>query len=100
MAIKFLPSKDWSAIGIHIEPEHLAELDHSRDKAETMQVDDKKQTALFSSPTPAAETTFQKEFKGYDTKSDAPTCSDCGGMMTRSGTCYKCMNCGSTSGCS
>jgi ribonucleoside-diphosphate reductase alpha chain len=31
---------------------------------------------------------------------DAPACSECGGMMTRNGSCYKCENCGSTSGCS
>ena len=32
--------------------------------------------------------------------SDAPMCSECGGMMTRNGSCYKCENCGGTSGCS
>jgi ribonucleoside-diphosphate reductase alpha chain len=31
---------------------------------------------------------------------DAPVCSECGGLMTRNGSCYKCENCGSTSGCS
>jgi ribonucleoside-diphosphate reductase alpha chain len=31
---------------------------------------------------------------------DAPSCQDCGSIMVRNGTCYKCMNCGSTSGCS
>jgi ribonucleoside-diphosphate reductase alpha chain len=31
---------------------------------------------------------------------DAPICSECGGLMTRNGSCYKCENCGSTSGCS
>ncbi len=31
---------------------------------------------------------------------DAPTCSDCGSIMTRNGSCYKCENCGATSGCS
>jgi ribonucleoside-diphosphate reductase alpha chain len=34
------------------------------------------------------------------TVADAPACSECGGMMTRNGSCYKCENCGSTSGCS
>jgi ribonucleoside-diphosphate reductase alpha chain len=32
--------------------------------------------------------------------SDAPVCADCGSIMTRNGSCYKCENCGSTSGCS
>jgi len=30
---------------------------------------------------------------------DAPPCSLCGAIMVRSGSCYKCANCGSTSGC-
>ena len=33
-------------------------------------------------------------------KDDAPTCSDCGSIMVRNGACYKCLNCGITSGCS
>jgi ribonucleoside-diphosphate reductase alpha chain len=32
--------------------------------------------------------------------SDAPLCSECGSIMTRNGSCYKCENCGGTSGCS
>jgi ribonucleoside-diphosphate reductase alpha chain len=31
---------------------------------------------------------------------DAPSCSFCGAIMTRNGSCYRCMSCGSTSGCS
>ncbi|HUJ80126.1 MAG TPA: vitamin B12-dependent ribonucleotide reductase [Nitrospiria bacterium] len=31
---------------------------------------------------------------------DAPPCDTCGGLMVRNGTCYKCLNCGGTSGCS
>jgi ribonucleoside-diphosphate reductase alpha chain len=33
-------------------------------------------------------------------QSDAPGCPDCGTIMIRNGACYKCPNCGSTSGCS
>ncbi|MBU1131073.1 vitamin B12-dependent ribonucleotide reductase [Patescibacteria group bacterium] len=36
----------------------------------------------------------------FDMQSDAPICDTCGSMMIRSGSCYKCLNCGSTSGCS
>jgi ribonucleoside-diphosphate reductase alpha chain len=32
--------------------------------------------------------------------SDAPLCAECGSIMTRNGSCYKCGNCGGTSGCS
>jgi ribonucleoside-diphosphate reductase alpha chain len=31
---------------------------------------------------------------------DAPTCQFCGSLMVRNGSCYRCMECGSTSGCS
>src|SRR4029079_12020340 len=30
---------------------------------------------------------------------DAPSCATCGAIMTRSGSCYRCMSCGNTSGC-
>ncbi|MGD9819491.1 MAG: vitamin B12-dependent ribonucleotide reductase [Desulfomonilaceae bacterium] len=36
----------------------------------------------------------------FKPQSDAPACFECGSIMTRSGSCYKCMNCGATSGCS
>ncbi len=36
----------------------------------------------------------------FNNDADAPGCADCGAIMVRNGTCYKCMNCGSTSGCS
>ena len=31
---------------------------------------------------------------------DSPSCATCGAIMTRSGSCYRCNECGSTSGCS
>ena len=31
---------------------------------------------------------------------DAPSCQDCGSIMVRNGSCYRCLDCGSTSGCS
>jgi ribonucleoside-diphosphate reductase alpha chain len=31
---------------------------------------------------------------------DAPSCGTCGAIMVRNGSCYRCMECGSTSGCS
>lgn len=33
-------------------------------------------------------------------QSDAPACTNCGHIMVRSGTCYKCLNCGTQGGCS
>ena len=37
---------------------------------------------------------------GFLSQSDAPACRDCGAIMVRSGSCYKCLNCGADSGCS
>ena len=36
----------------------------------------------------------------FSAQADAPSCADCGSIMVRNGSCYKCLNCGSTSGCS
>jgi ribonucleoside-diphosphate reductase alpha chain len=37
---------------------------------------------------------------GFYPQSDAPACHDCGAIMVRDGSCYKCLNCGATTGCS
>jgi len=36
----------------------------------------------------------------FSPQADAPSCPDCGELMVRNGSCYKCLNCGATSGCS
>ncbi len=36
----------------------------------------------------------------FSPQADAPSCPDCGALMVRNGSCYKCFNCGATSGCS
>jgi ribonucleoside-diphosphate reductase alpha chain len=36
----------------------------------------------------------------FSPQADAPSCPDCGAIMVRNGACYKCWNCGATSGCS
>jgi ribonucleoside-diphosphate reductase alpha chain len=38
-------------------------------------------------------------FAAIQNQEDAPPCSTCGSIMVRSGACYKCANCGTTSGC-
>jgi ribonucleoside-diphosphate reductase alpha chain len=42
----------------------------------------------------------QSRKQGFINQADAPSCHSCGSIMIRSGTCYKCFNCGETSGCS
>jgi len=63
--------------------------------------------ALTSAPAVAAPASGRKanpleqhERRTFVAQADAPACSDCGSLMVRNGSCYKCVNCGSTSGCS
>lgn len=60
-----------------------------------------------SAPAPKAEVTsaeFANKKPVLDisggAQSDAPACGNCGHIMIRSGTCYKCLNCGTQGGCS
>jgi ribonucleoside-diphosphate reductase alpha chain len=36
----------------------------------------------------------------FTRETDAPPCPTCGSITVRNGACYKCVNCGSTTGCS
>ncbi len=36
----------------------------------------------------------------HEMMTDAPTCPECGALMTRNASCYRCYNCGTTNGCS
>ncbi|HXE64962.1 MAG TPA: vitamin B12-dependent ribonucleotide reductase [Bryobacteraceae bacterium] len=64
--------------------------------------------AEYATPNEAGETTTlrvtepspQEKLPFPAVATDAPMCAECGGMMTRNGSCYKCENCGGTSGCS
>jgi ribonucleoside-diphosphate reductase alpha chain len=38
--------------------------------------------------------------QGSNMQADAPACDVCGSITVRSGTCYKCLNCGNSMGCS
>jgi ribonucleoside-diphosphate reductase alpha chain len=53
---------------------------------------------LAAAPKPAAPAP-SSPYAAMQNQEDAPPCSMCGSIMVRSGSCYKCANCGSTSGC-
>ncbi|MBT4857412.1 vitamin B12-dependent ribonucleotide reductase [Candidatus Uhrbacteria bacterium] len=102
MALKFLPSDAQEQVGLNnLEKEEVA-------KVEVNAVD---QTNLFEKTvqTAVAEVVEQvtpdvgaagAHTMTFDNSADAPACDTCGSMMVRNGACYKCLNCGSTSGCS
>jgi ribonucleoside-diphosphate reductase alpha chain len=52
--------------------------------------------AASQAPKPSQQTS---KFAAIQNQEDAPPCSTCGSIMVRSGACYKCSNCGTTSGC-
>lgn len=56
-----------------------------------------------ASTTPAPQAIISAEHETLDEdhyRTDAPICGECGSLMTINGSCYKCTNCGGTSGCS
>src|SRR5262245_19002871 len=73
------------------------------DEARTLgvQVDQPALTPLTVHTPPVAVPTPAKKGALVDIEDrDAPVCFECGSLMVRNGACYKCLNCGSTSGCS
>jgi ribonucleoside-diphosphate reductase alpha chain len=55
--------------------------------------------AAGASPTAVITSRTTSSFAAIQNQEDAPPCSTCGSIMVRSGSCYKCANCGTTSGC-
>jgi ribonucleoside-diphosphate reductase alpha chain len=93
LASRFLPESEREALGL--QPRAAGQISSAVESilhevptvpAETTEVT---QPDLAISPT----TTFVNQ-------GDAPSCMDCGSLMVRNGACYKCHNCGATSGCS
>ncbi|PYS55763.1 MAG: vitamin B12-dependent ribonucleotide reductase [Acidobacteria bacterium] len=84
LASKFLPAEEAKALGVQIDEPPLTSL------------------TIHTTPVTVAATTKPAR-KGalVDIQDrDAPVCFECGSLMVRNGACYKCLNCGSTSGCS
>ena len=77
------------------EPEPNAESGPDRPAAPDPPVVATDRTAPRQTPSPAAHTQ-----PTWQAQADAPSCADCGSIMIRNGSCYKCLDCGSTSGCS
>ncbi len=55
--------------------------------------------AVRSAGASAPAKTLASKFSSMQNQEDAPPCTTCGSIMVRSGACYKCANCGTTSGC-
>ena len=88
MASHFLPVEDQDEVGIIRREDAPAPAPATR--AET-------EFKVIAAPKPIGATTTQKI---AFVNTDAPACADCGSITVRSGSCYKCLNCGATTGCS
>ncbi|MDH5201546.1 MAG: vitamin B12-dependent ribonucleotide reductase, partial [Candidatus Bathyarchaeota archaeon] len=83
MASQFLDEEEKAELGI-LSPEVRARLTAGDGQG--------------NGPTPSAPSPMHAS--AGNGHSDAPACANCGWIMVRNGTCYRCENCGSTSGCS
>jgi ribonucleoside-diphosphate reductase alpha chain len=78
----------------------------ARSNTPTPAAEDRKLTVMSSTPEVANSNNAQAASSATDVKklmgtsADAPSCSSCGNITLRNGTCYMCPNCGSTTGCS
>ena len=43
---------------------------------------------------------WKKSTTSSEQQADSPPCPECGSVTVRNGACYKCHNCGATTGCS
>jgi ribonucleoside-diphosphate reductase alpha chain len=97
MASHFLPEADQDEVGV-IRREDAPR----RDEPPAAVADPPKQESEFK----VIATPAPKGINGIATQkiafvnTDAPACPDCGSITVRSGSCYKCLNCGATTGCS
>jgi ribonucleoside-diphosphate reductase alpha chain len=82
LASKFLSQESQAAMGVQ-----------TVDNGARVDTAPKPPPVASGAPVSAQSQTFRGQ-------ADAPSCHYCGSIMTRNGACYRCANCGSTSGCS
>jgi ribonucleoside-diphosphate reductase alpha chain len=104
MATKFLSPEAQYRAGVNLREEiaeEPAEEPVARDSGSGTRGPGSSSTVVsgFSRTEVKAEATRKSEFGALRNQEDAPPCSTCGSIMIRSGSCYKCGNCGTTSGC-
>ncbi len=94
MALKFLPADKAQEFRVSEAPGAKPSAGH-RGSAGAVATD----SAQHKTPGIAANA-YQEQPVTFVAQADSPACHECGSLMVRNGSCYKCVNCGSTSGCS
>ena len=101
MATKFLSPEAQYRAGVNMREEPDETEEAKTDAVSGFSRTDTGRTET-SRPEPTLTTEAKpraSEFAAMRNQEDAPPCSTCGSIMIRSGSCYKCANCGTTSGC-
>ncbi len=92
MASHFLPVEDQDEVGIIRRDDPAPAPAAEPAKAEP-------EFKIIAAPAPSKTANGIQKLTFVNT-GDAPACPDCGAITIRSGSCYKCLNCGATTGCS
>jgi ribonucleoside-diphosphate reductase alpha chain len=90
LALKFLPAED----GGQTQP-YLPGVEPASSRRAAQKLIDARAEGK-----PAAESVRASGNGTVERQTDAPPCPTCGSITVRNGACYKCLNCGSTTGCS
>jgi ribonucleoside-diphosphate reductase alpha chain len=93
MATKFLTPEAQFRAGVNMREEPAEEAPAPKVTVTTPS------PAAVAPPVEAKPAAKPSSFAAMQNQTDAPPCSTCGSIMIRSGSCYKCSNCGTTSGC-
>ncbi len=99
MALKFLSANEQKQVGLNIVEQPAVSQDEpvlQVSEPDVVDGEKKEQAELFEKQANTNEALTMT----FDNLSDAPACDTCGSVMVRNGACYKCLNCGGTSGCS
>ena len=89
LATKFLSSEAQYYAGVNLPPPSAT---NGHDTEQQLKLRDAAEQDTSGGPAGAVPFAIQND-------QDAPPCATCGSIMIRSGACYKCVNCGATSGC-
>jgi len=101
LALKFMPEGERGNAGIPDAVEKQAALNSaSPAKADVSPLGAMTASLAKSKPPEVSRDSDAAEKRIFVTQADAPPCPECGTIMVRNAACYKCLNCGSTSGCS
>jgi len=93
MATKFLSPEAQYQAGVNVRDVS----DEGEGIVEQLSLTDAQSKSV--TPVPSIPDTNQETSYAIQNDQDAPPCTTCGAIMIRNGACYKCINCGTTSGC-